>query len=127
MPPVCFIVLNRRFFLLLGSALGLALVGFIGWSAIRQTAPEPAELATSGHPEYRTLESEAAPGEADDPEGRANWFMYQRMYPFDSVPDGARRRAWKEVLSRGEGFRPDAVGTTWRSIGPAPTTSAFPN
>src|SRR5947208_16625051 len=101
---VSFIALNRRIFLLLGIALSLALVGLMGWGVIRQTAPETAELSKSGPANDRALESEAAPGEADDPEGRANWFMYQRMYPFDKVPDGARRRAWDEVLSRGEGL-----------------------
>ncbi len=40
--------------------------------------------------------------EVDDPSGRANWFMYQRMFPFDKIPEGARRAAFDEVVvSRG--------------------------
>src|SRR5438309_1209061 len=124
---VSFIALNRKIVLLLGAALSLALVGFMGWGAIRWTTSETGKFSSGRHADNAPPESESAPGEADDPEGRANWFMYQRMYPFDKVPDGARRRAWDEVLSRGQGLRSQAVGTTWASIGPLPTTSAFPN
>src|SRR5437667_3896125 len=33
--------------------------------------------------------------EGEDVEGRLNWFMFQRSYPFNSVPGEARRRAWE--------------------------------
>src|SRR4051794_29696982 len=46
----------------------------------------------------------------DDPNGRANWFMQQRMYPFASVPTGARQAAFQEVLDNPELNRPSTVG-----------------
>ena len=81
-------------------------------------------------------ETEFAAGEADDPEGRSNWFWFQRMYPFDEIPESARRRAWDSLPRRDKtdlnpaslsqpGF--SAMTTVWSPIGPAPTTSAFPN
>jgi len=62
-----------------------------------------------------------------DPDARRNWFIRQREYPFDEIPEGARRRALEEVQQRPDLSAPEDVGTVWRSIGPAPTTSAFPN
>lgn len=60
-----------------------------------------------------------------DQQQREDWFIRQRMYPFNKIPDDARRKAW---LSRPAEFRPNSInaGTTWKSIGPLPTTSAFP-
>ena len=48
------------------------------------------------------------------------------MYPFKELPEDARRRAWQQVLDRGEGLGPEEVGTTWMPIGPAPTAGAGP-
>lgn len=62
-----------------------------------------------------------------DQDARNDWFMFQRMYPFKEIDSSARRRAWEEVRSRADLRAPDAVGTTWASIGPVPTTSAFPD
>jgi hypothetical protein len=67
-----------------------------------------------------------ARSEDEDHEGRANWFMQQRIYPFTELPPNARRRAWDEVLARGEGLGPEGLGTTWVPIGPAPTAGAGP-
>ncbi len=58
-------------------------------------------------------------------EQRKNWFLQQRMYPFDKLPENARRRAW-------EARPPDAMenllgGGQWQPIGPHPTESFFPN
>ncbi|MBK7932438.1 MAG: VCBS repeat-containing protein [Acidobacteria bacterium] len=60
-----------------------------------------------------------------DQKERDNWFIDQRKYPFDKLPDEARRRAW---LSRpAENSMMNATAASiWQSIGPAPTTSAFP-
>ena len=113
-----FIALNK-ILLLFGIVLSIAAVGFMGLGAMRENV----ELA-SGDVDS---DSQAEPVREDDPNGRADWFMYQRMYPFDKVPDGARRLAFEEVLRRGEGFGPAGAGTTWSRIGPFPTTSAFPN
>ncbi len=94
-----------------GSILTLLCGLVIGWVTIR---PDD-DLAV------RMSESEPAAGDADDPDARAEWFMYQRRYPFKDVPEGGRRRALDEVLARGDRLGPDAVGTTWFPIGPMPT------
>ena len=78
---------------------------------------------------------EFAAGEADDPEGRSNWFWFQRKYPFDEVPAGMRRRAWDSLPQGDKRGYLNQVSTSetvvqssvWSPIGPAPTTSAFPN
>src|SRR4051794_21967982 len=69
----------------------------------------------------------AAEDGLEDPEKRMDWFMFQRTYPFDKIPDGARRRAHQDALDQAARLRPDAPLANWTSIGPAPTTSAFPN
>jgi photosystem II stability/assembly factor-like uncharacterized protein len=64
--------------------------------------------------------------EGDDEE-RRNWFISQRMYPFDSLPDEARRNAWE---SRPEQARMDsgrALTAQWKSIGPTPTNTLVLN
>ncbi len=104
-------------FLLLGMVVCLAIAGIVRWGSQRTAVNRVAEFI--GEP------PEA--GTEEDPDARAKWFMEQRMYPFDSIPASARRRAFEEVLARGKGLGPKAAGTTWQSIGPLPTTSAFPN
>lgn len=65
-------------------------------------------------------------GGRDNPEGREEWFMFQRQFPFDKVPDGARRIALDEARERALVYGPDIPQANWTSIGPLPTTSAFP-
>ena len=60
-----------------------------------------------------------------DQQEREEWFIRQRMYPFDKLPDDARRKAWESRPAEASTFAIDA-GSNWRSIGPLPTTSAFP-
>ncbi len=105
---------------LTGIVFAFALAGYFGWTASRGTT----ELAYT-HPDKKGERDRDAPAADDDPTSRANWFMYQRMYPFDEVPEGARRAALDEVLSRGQGLGPQGVGATWTPIGPFPTTSAY--
>jgi photosystem II stability/assembly factor-like uncharacterized protein len=50
--------------------------------------------------------------------------MYQRMYPFNEIPENARREAFEESR-RQSGLQPQGAGTTWMPIGPRPTTSAY--
>ncbi len=74
---------------------------------------------------------EPARGQADNPDGRLNWFLYQRAYPFNEVPANARRLAWESIPRRSK-FGADllsgeALNSVWSPIGPLPTTSAFPN
>ncbi len=66
-----------------------------------------------------------ADGEGDQ-EKRDEWFMQQRMYPFGRIPDDARRRAWLSRPTEASLLSP-AAAPSWRSIGPNPTTSGFPN
>jgi hypothetical protein len=72
----------------------------------------------------REEEKEAYEG-GDDPEGRQRWFMFQRTYPFDSIPEDARRTAWAN--------RPGSKGTvedsiqSWTPIGPVSTSPLFAN
>ena len=65
----------------------------------------------------------------EDLGGRESWFLFQRTYPGDALPVGGRPRAWecRPVRRNKDGLLPLAVGQRWRAIGPAPTTSAFPN
>jgi hypothetical protein len=58
----------------------------------------------------------------EDVEGRENWFWAQRMYPFNSLPDAAREKAWE---SRPVDKGPHAEALTWQSIGPISTNSGF--
>jgi photosystem II stability/assembly factor-like uncharacterized protein len=60
--------------------------------------------------------------EVEDVNGRKDWFFFQRKYPFDSLPTGARQLAWQ---ARGEDLT--SLELAWQAIGPAPTTSAFPS
>ncbi|HEX8127995.1 MAG TPA: carboxypeptidase regulatory-like domain-containing protein [Pyrinomonadaceae bacterium] len=65
-------------------------------------------------------------------DARQQWFMMQRAYPFDAPPAEARLKAWlARPKDAGRGKDGDAntraAGQTWRSIGPSPTTPAFPN
>jgi photosystem II stability/assembly factor-like uncharacterized protein len=66
----------------------------------------------------------------EDPEGRRNWFVFERTYPFDELPAEARRAAWDEIaseLNTNQLLATEAAVPTWRAIGPRPTYSAFPN
>ncbi len=110
-----FLSVNGRYLVFVGAILGIALASYIGWGSIRQYVA----------PENRTDEVSQR-READDPEGRASWFMYQRMYPFNSVPDGARRAAWDDATARGLFVTDLGAGSTWNPIGPMPTAGAGP-
>ncbi len=61
-----------------------------------------------------------------DAEKRIEWFIQQRQYPFDKIPDDARRLAFESRPEESQqGARPTAA--VWTPIGPNPTTSFFPN
>jgi hypothetical protein len=65
-------------------------------------------------------------------DARQQWFMMQRAYPFDAPPAEGRLKAWlARPKDAGRGKDGDAdtrgVAQAWRSIGPSPTTPAFPN
>jgi uncharacterized delta-60 repeat protein len=77
-------------------------------------------------PEPRVEGREGDKGEFEaDIEKRREWFLRQRTFPFDKLPDEARRKAW---ASRPADARNDgAPSLQWRSIGPQPTTPHNPN
>jgi photosystem II stability/assembly factor-like uncharacterized protein len=57
-----------------------------------------------------------------DQEQRQQWFIQQRQYPFDSIPDNARQRAWEARPAESD----SPTAGTWNLAGPVPTTSGFP-
>ncbi|HUR98221.1 MAG TPA: FG-GAP-like repeat-containing protein [Pyrinomonadaceae bacterium] len=61
-----------------------------------------------------------------DPEKRSEWFMRERTFPSGSLPEEARRSAWlsRPIDAR---FTDPQTAPQWRSIGPQPTSSFFPN
>lgn len=64
-------------------------------------------------------------------DARQHWFMMQRAYPFDTPPAEGRLKAYltrpKDSGRGKDGTLASAAAQTWRSIGPSPTTPAFPN
>ncbi|HEY0006745.1 MAG TPA: carboxypeptidase regulatory-like domain-containing protein [Pyrinomonadaceae bacterium] len=76
-----------------------------------------------------TEHREGAAGDEDDPDGRDNWFIFQRTYPYDSLPQEARRRAWANRPLRDKRGN-ETEAQIWQPIGPspaAPQASLFPN
>jgi photosystem II stability/assembly factor-like uncharacterized protein len=64
--------------------------------------------------------------ESEDLQSRSDWFLFQRTYPFGSLPAEARRKAWE--LSRrasAEALAVPLLAQRWQAIGPSPTISAF--
>src|SRR5947207_2459582 len=104
--------------------------------------PSPAKPGTGFQSHFRDirrsqlppflLADDLKPGlpgvEDEDPDGRADWFMFQRTYGSDSIPIDARSRAWKSqtAFQTSSRFQTQA-SAAWRSIGPSPTASAWPN
>ncbi|MGI9105390.1 MAG: DUF4214 domain-containing protein [Pyrinomonadaceae bacterium] len=87
----------------------------------------------------RTLDAPAT-GEAEDGDereiidARQRWFMFRRAYPFDTPPTEGRRKAWlarpkdaERGGRKGVSSSSAAAMQMWRSIGPSPTTAAFPD
>jgi photosystem II stability/assembly factor-like uncharacterized protein len=68
-------------------------------------------------------------------EKRRDWFLSQRMYPFNEFPADARRKAWASRprntpggdFGNNSGSRQNRLlqPPTWRRIGPTPTNSYF--
>jgi subtilisin-like proprotein convertase family protein len=58
-----------------------------------------------------------------DQQERENWFIQQRKYPFDELPENARRNAWLSRPADADG--PETAN--WQSIGPTPTTGWVSN
>ncbi|HLM60019.1 MAG TPA: FG-GAP-like repeat-containing protein, partial [Pyrinomonadaceae bacterium] len=60
-------------------------------------------------------------------EERQNWFVSQRMYPFDSFPDEARRKAWESRPEQAQRDGNHPLTAQWKSIGPTPTSTLHLN
>ncbi|MDQ1524638.1 MAG: hypothetical protein QOE47_2562, partial [Pyrinomonadaceae bacterium] len=102
-------------------------------------APATAAVAKSRKAEAEEEFNEPSIGDQEDGDerevidARQQWFMMQRAYPFDAPPAEGRLKAWlARPKDAGRGKDGDdastrAVSQQWRSIGPAPTTPAFPN
>ncbi|MEW6128395.1 MAG: hypothetical protein AB1757_15255 [Acidobacteriota bacterium] len=74
-------------------------------------------------------ELEAFHSDEDKIDERLDWFYFQRAYPFEDIPDEARRRAFLSRPARfdeSDGLE-NLSATIWESIGPSPTRSAFMN
>jgi hypothetical protein len=87
------------------------------------------EAVTSGNDLPESLSFSEPKIEDDEFEGNAeereDWFIRQRKYPFDELPENARRNAW---LARPADAQRDGLAVSnWQPIGPSPTTAFFPN
>lgn len=72
-----------------------------------------------------TKEASVEPGIDDDPEGRSDWFTFQRNYPGNAIPPNARLKAWESQREfEINGVAPQAA-LIWRPIGPSPTASVW--
>lgn len=110
---------RSKFILLAGILVIFVLIGFVSWPST-----ERALETASGEYEEVDGERDSSPASDSDPDARANWFMYQRMYPFSDFPEDARRHAFDDARTQ-ESLRPQGAGTRWAPIGPLPTTSAY--
>jgi photosystem II stability/assembly factor-like uncharacterized protein len=74
-----------------------------------------------------SIEEESESEDAEKIADRLDWFTFQRAYPFDEIPDDARRAAWRarQLAGNDESNLENISATVWESIGPAPTVSAF--
>jgi photosystem II stability/assembly factor-like uncharacterized protein len=96
----------------------------------KHTAASTQNEAPIGEPTIGEEEEEG--DERENIDARERWFMMQRAYPFDAPPAEGRFRAFlsrPKDAGRGKdgGGSTYAVAQTWRSIGPSPTTPAFPS
>jgi photosystem II stability/assembly factor-like uncharacterized protein len=57
-----------------------------------------------------------------DGEKRGDWFISQRMYPFDDVPPDARRKAFERRPNEAR-LAQSGGARQWKSIGPTPTST----
>jgi len=101
----------------------------------RGANPAPAaksRKATTGEINEPSIGDQEDGDEREVIDARQQWFMMQRAYPFDAPPAEGRLKAWLTrpkdgVRGKDGGVDTRAVAQSWRSIGPSPTTPAFPN
>jgi photosystem II stability/assembly factor-like uncharacterized protein len=89
---------------------------------VRLTSPTSHDDRNERHPDR----DESAAAE-EDIDGRNDWFIYQRAYPFGSIPADSRRNAWRSISRfEAEALHP-AASNRWTPIGPSPTTPFYLN
>ncbi|HKY03714.1 MAG TPA: hypothetical protein VJQ56_02425 [Blastocatellia bacterium] len=115
----------------LAFGLALTLIVSCGFSSRHRTTYQTTNRATPVLlPSELSEESEEREGIKleEDPDARSDWFIFQRTYPFDTLPADARQRAY-EVRPRRAQQRGVVTQATkeWTAIGPSPTTAAFFN
>lgn len=115
------------FFILSGIALGQTNKTNkqrLGKSA-KQTAKQSKKKRKANNKQASRIQEPKTEEEFEgDAEKREEWFIKQRMYPFDKFPDDARRNAWLSRPAEKSALR-TAATPRWKFIGPKPTTSAF--
>ncbi|HEY6331580.1 MAG TPA: hypothetical protein VI756_19805 [Blastocatellia bacterium] len=72
-----------------------------------------------------TPEPQEAVSESDqDTHRQEDWFLFQREYPFKTIKEDARRKAW-EALKQMQSLTPQSSAPGWSPIGPEATTTDF--
>ncbi|HET9532767.1 MAG TPA: hypothetical protein VFQ92_20600 [Blastocatellia bacterium] len=122
----CSSSLRRALLLLCGLFILGSVVSLVN-PKISRRGPDLSVRAPSLVPRFQSGGSENEVRE--DPDGRSDWFLSQRAYPFASLPADARRLALDQLRasSRERGSLQAAASDRWRAIGPHPTLSAFPS
>jgi hypothetical protein len=93
-------------------------------------ARRESRAAAAEEAEHVNVPGDGEEGEGDNVQRREEWFRFQRAFPYDDVPDEARRIAW-DSRPKGKLKASDLRGALsasalqWTPIGPNPTTSAF--
>ncbi|HEY1404244.1 MAG TPA: hypothetical protein VGB05_08970, partial [Pyrinomonadaceae bacterium] len=101
--------------------------------ATASSAAKSRKKKATGEMNAPSIGDQADGDEREVIDARQQWFMMQRAYPFDAPPAEGRLKAWLTRprdggrLKDGDDNDARAVSQSWRSIGPSPTTPAFPN
>ncbi len=127
------IIGNRQFPILLLLSICALCALLIGNQACMKRHSPADPLASSPSQRRLPVDEESMDDglNREDREGRANWFLTQRLYPFDSLPENARRNAFafmqREQRRQAETRDGIALAATpaWQAIGPFPTHSAY--
>ena len=102
----------------------LSFVPEIGFGSLFQQQPR---LRLSGEVFQSVKETEPQAGIEDDPEGRSDWFTFQRTYPGNEIPPDARLKAWEAQPEFELNSVAPQAAAMWHPIGPSPTVSTWAN
>ncbi len=87
----------------------------------RQMIATAHKLAQTPVPRAAEESDDLSAEQREDVEGRQEWFVSERAYPFDELPADGRREAWE--ASAAFNLEADTDLPAWKSIGPRPTRS----